>query len=435
MPITSTKLRLVRLLLVVLSVRMFSCSTAVFAQASPPCGTAAHFKTGINLDGWTGGATFQEQDQSVVFMKEAGVQLVRINTPWHALEPNQKGTYDTNLLAFYDHIVPSLSSNGMRSIFVNATTPYWASADPAKYSDAQGDHWNALYKPANFTNYADFLVFLANRYKSYGSNVFEIWNEENEPYFWPPTPSPTNYLAMLRACYTAIKQADPQALVLNGGLSDGGSSGVYLNTLYSNGARPFFDALSQHVYSRAPTNESVVFGNRSVMVARGDSAKNIWVTECGWPTYTNSADPNAVSLITQAQYLNDLYTRLAGYSYVRAAFWYNLRSFDETQKEGSFGILFPDFSKKPSFDALKNWTARAGISCPPSISSIQRLSDGNVRLSFLGTTGFVYNVECADLFTNWQVAASNLSSTNAIYSFDDLLATNSPARFYRIVWP
>jgi hypothetical protein len=323
----------------------------------------------------------------------------------------------------------------MRSIFVNATTPYWASADPAKYSDAQGDHWNALYKPANFTNYADFLVFLANRYKSYGSNVFEIWNEENEPYFWPPTPSPTNYLAMLRACYTAIKQADPQALVLNGGLSDGGSSGVYLNTLYSNGARPFFDALSQHVYSRAPTNESVVFGNRSVMVARGDSAKNIWVTECGWPTYTNSADPNAVSLITQAQYLNDLYTRLAGYSYVRAAFWYNLRSFDETQKEGSFGILFPDFSKKPSFDALKNWTARAGISCPPSISSIQRLSDGNVRLSFLGTTGFVYNVECADLFTNWQVAASNLSSTNAIYSFDDLLATNSPARFYRIVWP
>src|SRR3989442_11348714 len=84
-----------------------------FAQTAPPCGTIAHFKPGVNLDGWTGGVTFQEQDQSVSLMKEAGVQLVRINTPWHALEPDQKGTYDTNLLAFYDHIVPLVSSNGM----------------------------------------------------------------------------------------------------------------------------------------------------------------------------------------------------------------------------------------------------------------------------------------------------------------------------------
>src|SRR5262249_51056665 len=154
-----------------LSLCGINCSTISFAQVPPPCGTIAHFKPGINLDGWTGGATFQEQDQSVALMKEAGVLLVRINTPWHALEPEQKGTYDTSLLAVYDHIVSALSSNGVRCIFVNATTPYWASADPAKFTDSQGEHWNALYKPANFTNYADYLVFLANRYKPYGSNV------------------------------------------------------------------------------------------------------------------------------------------------------------------------------------------------------------------------------------------------------------------------
>src|SRR2546426_3220 len=34
-------------------------------QSAPPCGTIVHFKPGVNLDGWTGGATFQEQDQSV----------------------------------------------------------------------------------------------------------------------------------------------------------------------------------------------------------------------------------------------------------------------------------------------------------------------------------------------------------------------------------
>ena len=100
--------------------------------------------------------------------------------------------------------------------------------------------------------------------------------------------------------------------------------------IWGTSAGQLLGTLSQHVYPRTPSNETVVANVRSIMTARGDSAKNIWITECGWPTYTNALDPNAVSLATQAQYLTNLFTRLAGYSYVRAGLWYNLRSFDET---------------------------------------------------------------------------------------------------------
>jgi len=414
---------------------LLSFAACVFSQTQPPCGTIAHFLPGVNLDGWTGGSTFQEQDQSVALLEEAGARLVRIDAPWHALEPQSKGVYDTNLLSFYDHLVPALCSNGMTCIFVNATTPYWASADPSKYTDAGGEYWNALYKPSNETNYSDFLVFLANRYKTFGSNVFEVWNEENTSYFWPSGPNAAEYFNMLRSAYAAVKQADPAATVINGALADTSTAGSYLTSLYNAGARPFFDILSQHVYPRAPESEATLNGIRLVMLTKNDSAKKMWVTECGWATYNNPNDPNAVSVTTQALYLTNLFTRMANHSFVSAGIWYNLRSFDETQKEGSFGLLYPDFTKKPSFDAFKTWVKTAGLSCPPTISSLTRSSNGFAHLAFKGTTGFAYTVQSSSDLLNWQILATNVAGTNAWYSFEDTTATSAPSRFYRILWP
>jgi hypothetical protein len=171
------------------------------------------------------------------------------------------------------------------------------------------------------------------------------------------------------------------------------------------------------------------------MNARSDSTKQIWVTECGWPTYTNSSDPNAVSFDVQAQYLTNLFTRLASYPYVRAVMWYNLRSFDETQKEGSFGLLLLDFTKKPSFDGFKQWTTAASMSCPPRIQDISLLPNGNVHLDFIGTTGFVYGIQCSTGLATWQSLVTNLPGSNGVYSFEDPDAVNASARFYRVVWP
>jgi len=200
-------------------------------EEPPPCNTLSHFSPGSNLYGWTGGYTTAEQDQEIAALKEAGAQWARINVVWFAVEANQKGSYDASLLALYDHLMAKLAENGMKAIFVTADTPYWASADPTKTNGV----WGQKYKPTNNNDLADYFVFLLNRYRATGPHAFEIWNEENASNFWPSGVNAADYFNMLQTCYTAIKAADPQAIVLNGGLTDG--------TTCCNGARSFVESV------------------------------------------------------------------------------------------------------------------------------------------------------------------------------------------------
>ncbi|MDB6026270.1 MAG: cellulase family glycosylhydrolase [Verrucomicrobiales bacterium] len=401
---------------------------------SPPCGTLDHFQPGSNLYGWTGGATFEDQNQEVANLKEAGVKWVRMNVVWYAVEPTQKGSYDTGLLAFYDNIMARFAEAGIKVIFVTADTPYWASTDPAKTPGT----WNTRYAPGNLNDLADYMVFLLNRYRSTGPHAFEIWNEQNENYYWPPTANATNYVNMLRTCHDAIKAADPQAIVLNGGLTDNSSMSNYMATLYAVGAKPYFDAWSQHIYQRTPQYETAIQVVRDVMVANGDAAKKIWVTEAGWTTYTNITDPTAVSYARQAHYLTNFFTRLAAYPFVAVGLWYTSRSYDESTKEGSFGLVLPDFTKKPSFYAFKEWVAAADLHCYPhflSLSPPTFLPGGTARIGINADPRFVYTVKVSTNLPNWQTLSTNLTGTNSNLIFDDLQASNSLNRFYRVDWP
>jgi hypothetical protein len=403
----------------------------------PACNTATHFKVGSNIYGWTGGSSFAEQDQEVAALKAAGLTRARINVVWFAVEPTQKGVYDIGLLSLYDHLMQKLGESAIKAIFVTADTPYWASSDPAKFTDASGQHWNTRYKPSNNNDLADYYVFLLNRYRSTGPHAFEVWNEQDNAYFWPPSPSATDFAVLLHAVHDSVKAADPNAIVLNGGLTDSTGAAGYMSALYAAGAAPWFDVWSQHLYPRAPEYETVVQTARSVMVANGDGAKKIWVTETGWPTYTNAADASAVSYARQARYLTNLLTRLAGYPYVQEMHWYTSRSYDETVKEGSFGLSLPDFTRKPSYYAMSSWVAQAGAICPPgwiTLLGVTRPTTGSVVLSFDAPTGFAYAVQSSGDLGQWSTMATNVTSSNTVHFYQDPApaATN---RFYRVFWP
>lgn len=416
-----------------------AAATGVFLNAleidaipdqGPPCDTIEHFEPGSNLYGWTGGATFAEQDQEVANLKAIGAKWVRINVVWFAVEP-QKGVYDQGLLSLYDNLMQRLGENGIKAIFVTADTPYWASSDPGKTNSV----WNSRYAPTNMQDFANYLVFLLERYRSTGPHAYEIWNEQNESYYWPGGVNATNYLSMLSTCYTAIKAADPQAIVLNGGLTDNSSMSNFITTLYAAGGKPYFDAWSQHTYRRTPQYETAISTVRNIMVANGDSQKKIWVTEAGWTTYTNASDPSAVSYARQAHYLTNFFTRLAAYPYVEVGLWYTSRSYDETQKEGSFGLQLPDFTPKPSYHAFREWVEAASRHCFPHFIDLLTptfLTNG-IRIQFSADPGFVYTVQASGTLTNWDTLSTNVVSTNSTFIFDDPI-TNSGARFYRVLW-
>src|SRR5262249_36006463 len=156
--------------------------------------------------------------------------------------------------------------------------------------------------------------------------------------------------------------------------------------------------------------ETIVSKVRDVMVARGDSAKKIWMTEFGWLTSTNPAETGAVSFNRQAHYLTNMFTRLAGYPYVEVACWYTSRSYDENAHEGSFGLMLPDFTRKPSFYAYQDWVGNAARLCAPlqiNLSMPLQLSNGAVRLLFTGTTGFNYSVQATTNLSDWLTVATN----------------------------
>src|SRR6476469_9649085 len=118
--------------------------------------------------------------------------------------------------------------------------------------------------------------------------------------------------------------------------------------------------------------------------------------------------------------------------------WYTSRSYDETVKEGSFGMTLPDFTPKPAYYAFSNWIVQAGQICPPvgliKLLSITRTSPNAARVEFMAPTGFVYTLQSSSNLSLWFPAATNITSTNDIFAADDVQSADSALRFYRVLW-
>ena len=171
--------------------------------------------------------------------------------------------------------------------------------------------------PTDLDDYARFAGALAARYQGRIA-AYIVWNEPNLAVNWGgQPPDPAGYVALLKAAYTAIKAADPDALVISAGLASTNQQDasalddrLFLQAMYSAGAAPYFDALGAHPYGFGqPPNDprgahdglnlARVLDLHEVMLKAGDSKKPVWATEFGWTV--DAAGP-AVMLSQQAEY-------------------------------------------------------------------------------------------------------------------------------------
>ena len=351
-------------------------ATLAGVVASPAGAVAAAPEIGVVGD-LTWGISPADIDRSVASMAAAGVKWVRANQSWSGGEPDAKGTLNTGWLAQIDYAVNAARAAGIQVLMpISDGVPYWASADPAKFTDGTGTHWNKYWHPTNNADYADFARAMVDRYKPLGVHTYEVWNEPNLAHFWPSGVSAADYASLLIAAYPVIKAADPAATVLMGGLSK--NDYTYLDQLYAAGARNYFDAVAVHPYvgnsdptacwNQGGTTKLAVDAFcgidevHNTMVANGDSAKKIWLTEFGWSTYTGAY---GVSEATQADFLTKALDKIrTSYPFVQAAFWYNFRNNywsnnDPSDYEADLGLLRVDFTAKPAYAALKAWTGGA----------------------------------------------------------------------------
>ena len=330
--------------------------TAGVAMAAPAAGSAA--ETGINSQDLSAPDT-------VARAEALHAKWIRRFVVWSELQPTRGGPFNAGVISYLDSLTSLAAIKGRKVQLTLMGAPRWAngSTDP-------------LVPPANPADFADsFAGPLARRYAG-KVQAWEVWNEPDEPEFWHgSTPGAGPYAALLSPTYAAIKAADPSALVFGGPLT--GNNYRFVEDLYKAGAGNSFDGISVHTDTacnlKAPSDfyrEDGRIGRftflgfrevRDVMVANGDSAKPIMMSELGWSTtatrcargvWAGQKDAG-VSEAAQAAYLQQAYHCLAQYPYVNAGVWFSLRDAGTTDTElNRYGLMSHGFAQKPSYAAM-----------------------------------------------------------------------------------
>ena len=165
--------------------------------------------------------------------------------------------------------VDAARARGLKVLLTPWTTPAWANADAGVRNP-----------PSDPESFARFLTWLSGSLRGKVA-AYEIWNEPNLADFWGGDVS--QYAALLRASYPAVKAGDPNALVVLGGPSHNDTT--WIDSLYQQGVQGSFDVMATHPYQgianavpETPDDGTKytlahVTAVRDLMVVNGDGAK------------------------------------------------------------------------------------------------------------------------------------------------------------------
>ncbi len=332
--------------------------------------------------------TFFEQEveeakirQSMELIRDAGFKFIRQEFPWEDLEPNRKGEfYDTKFnhptWDKYDRIVELANEYDLEIIARLDHPPAWTRAD----GNARGN----FAPPDDFENYGDFVNAVVSRYRG-KIKFYQLWNEPNiYPEWGEQDVNANDYTRLLKIGYARAKEADPNAVIISAGLAQTLETGprnvsdlIFLQQMYDAGAKDYFDILAvmnyglftgpgDHRADASRTNFSRPVLVREIMVKNGDANKPIWAMEIGWNALPSSFENAPYGRVTEQQQ-----GRYAAQAYQRAQsewgwmgvmnYWFFKRAYDNEREQPFFyfRLFDPDFTPRPAYEAIKNYTPTA----------------------------------------------------------------------------
>lgn len=331
-----------------------------------------------------------KRERSLQMIAEAGFGMIRQQFPWEDIEIHGRGDFsdrrnDLNgdgqpdtISAWdkYDNIVELAERYGILIQARLDNPPAWTHADPAIGSFAP---------PDDVQDYVNYAVTVAERYRG-SIHYYQIWNEPNIYPEWGEQPvDPEAYTDLLCRAYRALKAVDPSIVVISAPLSPTVSLDsrnlndfIFLQRMYEAGAGACFDVMAVQGYGfySGPTDRrmrtlTLNFARhlyiRDLMVANGDAAKSIWISEAAW-----NAQPEDPSVVT-SQYGNfgivteEQAARYMPLGYQRAqeewpwigniAYWFFKRAADYERSQAFyyFRMVEPDFTPLPVYDSMKHY--------------------------------------------------------------------------------
>jgi len=311
-------------------------------------------------------------------VNESGAHWVRFQIPWFQIEPEDDAWEPER----FDRMIGAMSEAGVNVLGVVAKAPDWAvSPEPQTF----------LNDPAELQ---ELMAYLADRYKGQ-VQAWEIWNEQNLAFEVGGYVNVDDYIAMLRAGSEGVRSADPDALVVFGGLTPNGLNDPavaiddfnYLNLAYARSGgelAQWFDVLGVHANSthNSPDEtwpDNITSGHegwndhpsfffrrtealRQVMVDQGDLDKPVWITEFGWTTENPAPGYEYGVNNSEEEVAEFLYRALeichAEWTWCTGAFVWNLNwstLVDDQGEKGPWSALNADWSPRPQFEAVQEF--------------------------------------------------------------------------------
>lgn len=361
---------------VVTAAGALAMSSGSAAEAAPKT-----FKTGF-IDQ----ATFESPSRDLWLdrVRSVGGSRIRIAFGWSTIAPtappaDQAGSAAWSGYRFeiIDAQVRAAVAKGLVPLLSPSGSPAWASASDRPKSESFGS-----WKP-DAAAFGQFMRALAERYSggfadptAPGKTLprvaqFQVWNEPNLASFLAPQYekgkpfAARRFRELVNAGYAGVKDVQPGATVVAGGLAPYGDPGtkttrtrpllflrqmLCLNSALKADCREKtnVDALSIHPYTRNKPSQGAFNKNditvpdlprmqKAIAAARsartlGPSRTALWVTEIHWET---SPDPEGISSKTRARYISEAFWRLWRAN-VPVAYWYLLRDEPYTAGEKFF---------------------------------------------------------------------------------------------------
>ncbi|MGJ6127401.1 cellulase family glycosylhydrolase [Mycolicibacterium sp. Y3] len=402
-----------------------SVSTAV-ALVNSESSTSSNTSIGV-ADSTLYNLSHDELVERLNDMKSLGVTDLRVGVPWVYIQPT-RDTYDWSKM---DNVVDTAVSLGFSITGDITGNPAWDGT--------------VLAGAPNPTAYANFASAVATRY---GTKIgsYEIWNEPNGVVFFAPV-SAAKYTEVLKAAYTAIKAANPDAVVVAGALGAAGNiKGIsqtasdFLTAMYAAGAKGYFDALSYHPYGTTlPFSSGSDVNNAALqqiqalyatMVANGDGDLKIWGTE-----YGNATVPViGVNQTEQAQFLQDFVTAWTRLSFTGPAFVYTAQDIHTglLNAEANFGLYNSDGTPKQAALVLAKLIADLAVNGSLPDYTAPKLSQARDAYLQLTSIGFGL-VNTALIIPNAVIDAAYQQMPTAGKKVFSAIADYVSARFVQMV--
>ncbi|MDY7077041.1 MAG: hypothetical protein SXV54_08975, partial [Chloroflexota bacterium] len=291
---------------------------------------------------------------------EAGVGWERILFYWSELQPN--GPEDWNGYHVPEEWLNQASAAGREMIAVLKHTPAWATDGPPGCGVPRG-----LDLPVDDPNnlWATFVRRTAQMYAG-RINRWIIWNEPDiapDTYGAEWCGSLEEYYQLLKVAYQAAHQANPDVVIHLAGTTTWHDK-TYLRRFLAFATQDptgpehgyYFDVVSLHIYFRPETVPEIFNETRAALSAYGIQ-KPIWLNETNGPPNSDPQWPMEaanyeISLEEQSSFLLQSFALALSAGAERIAVYKWLDN-DLLPNFEPFGLIRPDFSRRPAFDAYR----------------------------------------------------------------------------------